>query len=97
METLKQSALALAEEVENLSKEVQAKSKYGRDISAHSTFGISIVKRMLPQTRDEKEVHEIISDLRLTISKLRLALFAPELSNLQLNQIVNGQFIDYNT
>lgn len=97
METLKQSALELILDAELLAEEVRQRSEHGKDISNNSLCGVWASKSILPQIQNPEEIQEIMDDLRLTINKLRLALFAPNMSNVDLNIIVNGQFINYDT
>ena len=85
---MKEKAIELIEEAEKLAAIVRTKSDHGHDIANNALTGIYSTRSMV-EYFDESKILEIMQDLRLTINKLRLALFAKDLSNVELNILIN--------
>ena len=67
----------------------------GQDIFANVMQGLILTRYLLDKTSDLEQINQIIEQQKVVRNKIRLAMFAYDISNVELNKLVNGNFINY--
>lgn len=93
MNELKTYAEILIEEAQRKAQEIAVINEHGRDIANNALCAINYLKPYIDDLSDFEELAEIVSDVRLVLNKMRCFQFSPDLDNVQLNQLVSGNFI----
>lgn len=88
-------AYDLIEENETRAFDVSLNGEKGLDICHNVMQGQILTRYLLDRTYELEGIKKIIEQQRIVRNKLRLALFAPDIDNVEINKLVNGNFINY--
>jgi hypothetical protein len=88
-----QEALDLIEENEHRLVAVKRFNKHGTDIANNVMQGLMFTKTVLKKTTDPDDIKAIARDLGTVRNKLRLAVYASDMTNVELNKLINGNFL----